>query len=240
MPLIYAGVARGSAMLAEYSLFAGNFQAVAKDYLSRAAHTGRFAHTVDGHVFSFLAEEGYCYVVVSDEAAGRTIPSAFLDRVKGEFFAKYAEKGSAVKELGLSSFGKRLKEMMEHATQFPEEYSKVSSVQKRVDEVKAVMSDNIEKVLSRGEKLDLLADRFVKSGRALRRKMWWNNLKMKVVMAVAVIMVCLIIFLLICFGGGRSCIKRRHAAAGAPAASPQPPVVAGGNRRLLLQLLDSL
>ena len=44
-------------------------------------------------------------------------------------------------------------------------------------------------MLARGEKLDLLvdktdglmseADRFIKSGRALRRKMWWNNCKMK-------------------------------------------------------------
>ncbi len=32
-------------------------------------------------------------------------------------------------------------------------------MQKRVDEVKAVMADNIEKVLSRGEKLDLLVDK---------------------------------------------------------------------------------
>ena len=35
---------------------------------------------------------------------------------------------------------------MEHCTQFPEEYSKVASVQKRVDEVKNIMSENIEKV----------------------------------------------------------------------------------------------
>lgn len=45
------------------------------------------------------------YVVVTDEAAGRTIPNAFLDKVKDEFLTKYAEKGKTVKELGLSSFG---------------------------------------------------------------------------------------------------------------------------------------
>jgi hypothetical protein len=45
------------------------------------------------------------YVVVTDEAAGRTIPNAFLDRVKDDFFTKYAEKGKAVKQMGLSSFG---------------------------------------------------------------------------------------------------------------------------------------
>lgn len=60
------------------------------------------------------------------------------------------------------------------------------------------------------------ADRFVKSGRALRRKMWWNNLKMKVVMGVAVIMVVVIIFLLICFGSGHSCVRRGKSAASSP------------------------
>lgn len=45
------------------------------------------------------------YVVVTDEAAGRTIPNAFLDKVKADFFAKYSLKGKEVKELGLSNYG---------------------------------------------------------------------------------------------------------------------------------------
>jgi hypothetical protein len=197
----------------------------------------------------------------------------------------------------------------------------------QVDEVKNIMSDNIEKVLSRGEKLDLLvdktdnlmfevraaattrphtsraratatagsadlrarwplndappavcvcvcvcvcararararvqADRFVKSGRALRRKMWWNNLKMKLVMGVAVVMVIVIIFLLICFGSGHSCVKRGDKAGSSsgggsnasnsapngssPAAAPASPPAAspaGGARRLLaLAALDAV
>lgn len=45
------------------------------------------------------------YVVVTDEATGRTIPNVFLDKVKEEFITKYAEKGKTVQELGLSNFG---------------------------------------------------------------------------------------------------------------------------------------
>lgn len=45
------------------------------------------------------------YIVVTDEATGRTIPNAFLDRVKEEFVGKYADKGRNVPELGLSNFG---------------------------------------------------------------------------------------------------------------------------------------
>jgi vesicle-associated membrane protein 72 len=60
MPLIYSAVARGPVLLSEYSVFAGNFSTVAKTYLSKSTNDGRFAYTVDSHVFSFLAEDGYC------------------------------------------------------------------------------------------------------------------------------------------------------------------------------------
>lgn len=150
MPLIYSAVTRGPLILAEYAVFAGNFASVAKDYLAKSTAAGRFSYTVDSHVFSFLAEDGFCelregssaacgrrqyaqqyararaavvpmhrlptlppgprhnsagFVVVTDEAAGRTIPNAFLDRAKAEFITKYGEKGKSVKELGLSTFG---------------------------------------------------------------------------------------------------------------------------------------
>jgi vesicle-associated membrane protein 72 len=48
---------------------------------------------------------GADYVVVTDEAAGRTIPNAFLDKVKDDFITKYADKGRTVKENGLSNYG---------------------------------------------------------------------------------------------------------------------------------------
>ena len=61
MPLIYSAVTRaGGVLLAEYSVFAGNFSTVAKTYLSKSTSDGRFAYTVDSHVFSFLAEDGFC------------------------------------------------------------------------------------------------------------------------------------------------------------------------------------
>lgn len=42
---------------------------------------------------------------MTDEAAGRTIPNAFLDKVKDDFITKYADKGRTVKENGLSNYG---------------------------------------------------------------------------------------------------------------------------------------
>ena len=62
--------------------------------------------------------------------------------------------------------------------------SRVAAVQAAVEGVKAVMVDNIEKVLERGERIELLVDktdglrdaagRFQAAGRQLRQRMWWN------------------------------------------------------------------
>ena len=46
------------------------------------------------------------YLVVADEAYGRAIPTAFLDKMSDEFAAKYGEKGQQAKEGSLTgSFG---------------------------------------------------------------------------------------------------------------------------------------
>ena len=109
---------------------------------------GKFTYTVDGHTFNFLAKGGYTFLCVADEAYGRAIPSEFLNRMNTEFAAKYADKGAAATEGSLnSSFGKQLKTMMEHATQFPGEYSKVANVSAKVDAVKATMTENIGRML---------------------------------------------------------------------------------------------
>jgi len=72
-------------------------------------------------------------MVVADEAFGRQIPFAFLERVREEWQQKWAEKGpSAVAHSLDKSFGPRLKHWMEYCEQHPEELSKVASVQKKV------------------------------------------------------------------------------------------------------------
>ena len=89
-----------------------------------------------------------------------------------------------------------LKKTMEYAMAHPEEINKVAKVQTQVAEVKEIMMQNIEKVPDRGEKLELLvdktenlryqADQFQKGGKALRNKMWWQNVKMKLLVALIV------------------------------------------------------
>lgn len=158
---------------------------------------------------------------------------AALNKMKGEFLAKYAVKGQNAGDRALDrcawrfplwplplfasgdhpvlrssssrDFGPKIKEFLTYVMNNPNEFNKVATVQKKVDEVKAIMVENIDKVLERGERLELLvdktdnlrfqADKFQKQGRSLRNKMWWQNIKMKLIVATLIIVVILIIFL---------------------------------------------
>ncbi|KAL6751241.1 R-SNARE protein, VAMP72-family [Haematococcus lacustris] len=220
MPLIYSFVARDSTVLAEYTQYSGNFNTLAIQCLQNLnSPESKFTIACDRHTFNFLIHNGFTYLVVADEAYGRQIPFAFLERVRDEFDEKYADKGRASPAHSLDrAFGPRLKSHMDYCMAHPEEISKVAAVQKRVNEVKDVMVENIEKVLERGERIELLVDKadglatqaevFQKKGRQLRNKMWWQYCKMKLLIALIILVLIAVIFVIACFSSGRNCTRK--------------------------------
>jgi len=90
---------------------------------------------------------------------------------------------------------------------------RVGQLRGQVDEVRGVMSQNIERVMERGEKLDDLVDktgqleanavRFRQTSNKVKRKMWWKNTKMTLILVVvAVAIILIIIFSTVPMGGG--------------------------------------
>ncbi|XP_040572815.1 vesicle-associated membrane protein 3 [Lepeophtheirus salmonis] len=79
------------------------------------------------------------------------------------------------------------------------------NVQNQVDEVVTIMRENVNKVIQRDEKLGDLDDRaanleansnsFAASSVRLRRKYWWENLKMKLI--IGGIFITVIVFIII-------------------------------------------
>ncbi|MCO5608804.1 hypothetical protein L7F22_063021 [Adiantum nelumboides] len=211
--LIYSFVARGTVVVAEYSQFTGNFSAIAVQCLQKLpTNNTKFTYTCDQHTFNYLVDEGFTYMVVADEAIGRQLPFAFLERVKEDFKRRFGggKADTAVAHSLDREFGPKLKDHMQYCVDHPEEMNKLAKVKAQVSEVKGIMMENIEKVLDRGEKIELLvdksenlrfqADNFQKQGKQLRRRMWLQNMKVKLVVLGIVVVLILIIWLSICHG----------------------------------------
>ncbi|XP_009618936.1 vesicle-associated membrane protein 721 [Nicotiana tabacum] len=211
--LIYAFVARGNVLLAEYTDFSGNFNSIAFQCLQKLpASNNKFTYNCDGHTFNYLVDNGFTYCVVAEESVGRQVPIAFLERVKDDFVSKYGggKAATATPNSLNKEFGPKLKEHMHYCADHPEEISKLAKVKAQVSEVKGVMMENIEKVLDRGEKIELLVDKtenlhhqaqdFRNTGTQIRRKMWLQNMKVKLIVLGILIALILIIVLSVCHG----------------------------------------
>ncbi|XP_061360681.1 vesicle-associated membrane protein 722-like isoform X2 [Gastrolobium bilobum] len=211
--LIYSFVARGTLILAEHTDFSGNFTTIALQCLQKLpASNNKFTYTCDGHTFNYLADNGFTFCVVAVESVGRQVPMAFLERIKEDFTKRYGggkATTAAAKSLN-KEFRPKLKEHMQYCVEHPEEVSKLAKVKAQVSEVKEVMMENIEKVLDRGEKIEVLVDKtenlhyqaqdFRQQGTQLRRKMWYQNMKIKLIVLGIIIALILIIVLSVCHG----------------------------------------
>lgn len=211
--LIYAFVARGNVILAEHTDFSGNFNAIAFQCLQKLPATNnKFTYNCDNHTFNYLVDDGFTYCVVAEESSGRQIPMAYLERIKEDFVKKYGggKAATAPPNSLTKEFGSKLKEHMKYCVEHPDEISKIAKVKAQVSEVKGVMMENIEKVLDRGEKIELLVDKtenlhkqaqdFKSTGTKIRRKMWLQNMKVKLIVLSIVIALILIIVLSVCHG----------------------------------------
>ncbi|KAI3964524.1 hypothetical protein MKW92_008583 [Papaver armeniacum] len=220
--LIYSFVAKGTVVLAEHTSFSGNFSTIAVQCLQKLpTNSNKHTYSCDGHTFNFLNDNGLVFLVVADEATGRSIPFVFLERVKDDFKQRYAaiignggphpladDDDEDLFEDPLS-IAPTLKEHMQYCMNHPEEISKLSKLKAQMSEVKGIMMDNIEKVLDRGEKIELLvdktenlqfqADSFQRQGRQLCRKMWLQNFQMKL-MVGGIIALIIILWLMVCRG----------------------------------------
>ncbi|KAM3599628.1 uncharacterized protein V6R79_008818 [Siganus canaliculatus] len=96
-------------------------------------------------------------------------------------------------------------ENMDPQTPAPASSAQLDQVQSQVNEVKVILTDNISKVLQRGERLDDLidktddlqasADSFQRTSTRVARKYWWKNIKMWIIIGIIVLIVLILIIL---------------------------------------------
>eukprot|EP00732_Lithocolla_globosa_P006534 Lithocolla_globosa_v1_NODE_7658_length_917_cov_25.230858.p1 type:complete len:236 gc:universal NODE_7658_length_917_cov_25.230858:842-135(-) len=210
MPIIYSLVTRGPTVLAEYTNTTGNFTTVTQAILDKIpTSNSKMSYVYDRYLFHYIAEDGLVYMCMADEEFGRRVPFAFLEDIKRRFINTYGDRGKTAIPLGMNAeFSKVLSKQMGYYSENPDA-DRINEVRNEIDTVKNVMVQNIEKVLERGERMELLVDKtdnlnqqafqFSKRSTQLKRAMWWKNIKLMIILAF----VCLIVlYILVCFACG--------------------------------------
>lgn len=204
MTILYALVSRQQTVLAENTTDSatGNFPTITRVLLQKIPEQdGKMTYVYDEYVFHYIVENGICYLCMSDELNKHRIPFAFLEDTKDTFLRKFSLETaqSAIAFAMNEEFKAVLTERMGYYNSETADRSidNIGTVKSQIDEVKDVMIQNIEQVLERGEKIELLVDksdqlnqqafRFESSSRSLRRTLYWRQMRCRAMVGVGIL-----------------------------------------------------
>ena len=158
-------------------------------------HNQNFVHYIadapSDHPGADPSAGGLTYLVVARSDLGRRVPFGYLFEIKKRFLSAYNPQTTDFASLppyGAANFNSQLKLLMvEYGTTQGGKDNAIGNVQDEIENVRGIMTENIERVLERGERIDLLVDKTDRLGgsahdfrvrsRSLRRTMWWKNVK---------------------------------------------------------------
>jgi vesicle-associated membrane protein 7 len=228
-PLLYSCVAYKNTILAEHTVSAASgTSSLASVILPKIKHTSpeKLTYTHNANLIHYIADAGSAsanpdslnapgltYLVVAKGDLGRRVPFGFLVEIKKRFLKAYNPENTEFSSLpayGAAAYNAQLKALMiEYGTTKSGQEDAFKNVQGEIDNVRGIMTENIERVLERGERLDLLVDKTDRLGgsardfrvrsRGLKRRMWWKNMKLMVMLVVVIVF---LLYLMVGMGCG--------------------------------------
>ncbi|CAM0910652.1 unnamed protein product [Alopecurus aequalis] len=216
MAIVYALVARGTVVLAEFAAVSGNAGAVARRILEKlpAEAEARLCFAQDRYIFHVLRSpaDGLTFLCMASDTFGRRIPFIYLEDIQMRFMKNYGRVAHSALAYAMNDeFARVLHQQMEFFSSNPSADT-LNRLRGEVSEIHTVMVDNIDKILDRGDRISLLVDKtstmqdgtfhFRKQSKRLRRALWMKNAKL---LAVLTVVIVLLLYLLIAaFCGGLS------------------------------------
>jgi vesicle-associated membrane protein 7 len=228
-PLLYSCIAYKNTILAEHTVSAASgTSSLASVILPKIKHTSpeKLTYTHNANLIHYIADAGSAsanpdslnapnltYLVVAKGDLGRRVPFGFLVEIKKRFLKAYNPENTEFSSLpayGAAAYNAQLKALMiEYGTTKSGQEDAFKNVQGEIDNVRGIMTENIERVLERGERLDLLVDKTDRLGgsardfrvrsRGLKRRMWWKNMKLMVMLVVVIVF---LLYLMVGMGCG--------------------------------------
>ncbi|XP_065181587.1 uncharacterized protein LOC135812190 [Sycon ciliatum] len=209
MSLIYALVCRGTTVLCDFTDMTGNFETITISMLGRLSKNTEKRVTFHAGEYNYhvINSDGLSYIVMANKNLQDKYAFAYLRDIRTRFAqGPLVERAITAKSYELRrDFTHVLGSQMEFHREEMNRPNRLEELSSQVEEVKGIMTQNIERVLERGEKLDILVEKaadleadastFKKTSHDLRKRYWWKNMKWKILIAIVVLLIIIAIIL---------------------------------------------
>ncbi|KAL2204618.1 synaptobrevin-domain-containing protein [Sarocladium strictum] len=220
-PLLYSCIAHNTTILSECTISASSqTSSLSSLILPKIEHSTpqKLTYTHGQHQIHYVAESpsehpdspsagGLTFLVIADSSLGRRVPFGFLFEIRKRFFRDFPVDSTDFDDMpnyGAGSFNGELKSLMvEYGSTSGGRDDAIGTAKREIDDVKGIMTKNIESLLERGERLDLLVDKTDRLGgsarefrvrsRGLKRQMWWKNVKLMALLGLVIFLVIMAI-----------------------------------------------
>lgn len=212
MTILYTVVARGSVVLAEFSGTATNASTISRQILEKAPGDNdmNVSYSQDRYIFHVKRTDGLTVLCMADDVAGRRIPFAFLDDIHQRFVRTYGRAVLSAQAYAMNDdFSRVLSQQMDYYSNDPNS-DRINRLKGEMGQVRTVMIENIDKVLERGDRLELLVDktaniqtntlRFRKQTRRFRTTVWWRNVKLTIALILLLLVIVYVVLAFVCHG----------------------------------------
>ena len=199
-------------MLAEFSPKKGNFRSFSEQILQRVDPNinSKKDYIQDDYVFHLLVSDGLIFLCLADREFGRTRPFSFLEDIRNRFLSQYGRRWQSAKPMEMNSdFARVLSRQMDYFSNNPSA-DRIQKVRQELNEVKDILTDDIGKLLDRGEKMHLLVEKtedlsmgatqFRQRSTQLKRHMCVKSCKMTIILIIVILVIFFIILLSACGG----------------------------------------
>jgi len=209
--IVYSVVAGpGGVVLAEYLAAEGNYAVVAKQILENLPSdaTGKKSYTYNGYNFHTMIANGITFICVAKDSFGSRIPFGFLDDIQMMWRNRYANKGLDATAYTMNDeFSRTLKTKMDFYSN-DSSADKIRAINVQLEEVKSQLMDNLDKVIERGENIERLVTKteglqsesaaFKTKANQVKKKMWWQNIKLWIVIIIILLVLAYGILAAVC------------------------------------------
>jgi len=213
MPVVYNVILKNGQEVAQHS--AQDSQQIekvvriCKSKISADAKDGKMSLAYGNYLFHYVKKDDLVFGCLATEETPRRICFGLLEDME----ASYQVADS-------SSLSGKLRERMDFFNN-DKKADKIRNVRGEIDEVREIMSENIDRVMERGERIEILVDKtdnlnqsslsFRQRSTELRRQMWWKNTKLVVILAAMSILGLYFLIGIACgLPGWSRCTRKPH------------------------------